>query len=109
MSTTPVSYRSHRVVMTRSGTEPPGDFPEGTVFNNIIAPYWGLHSMNTTKTGGTYHYVTEDRAVVSFMEYGNSMNYGVCYQLILEKDGSFKFQYKAFDENSNIMSPFGLA
>lgn len=89
--------------------EPPGDFPEGTVFNNIIAPYWGLHSMNTTKTGGTYHYVTEDRAVVSFMEYGNSMNYGVCYQLILEKDGSFKFQYKAFDENSNIMSPFGLA
>lgn len=89
--------------------EPPGDFPEGTVFHNIIAPYWGLHSMNTTKTGGTYHYVTEDRAVVSFMEYGNSMNYGVCYQLIMEKDGSFKFQYKGYDENSNIMSAFGLA
>ncbi|TGX83156.1 choice-of-anchor D domain-containing protein [Palleniella muris] len=89
--------------------EPPGDFPAGTVFHNIIAPYWGLHSMNTTKTGGTYHYVTEDRAVVSFMEYGNSMNYGVCYQLIMEKNGSFKFQYKGYDENSNIMSAFGLA
>ncbi len=89
--------------------EPPADFPQGTVFSNIIAPYWGLHSMNTTKTAGTYHYVTEDRAVVSFMEYGNSMNYGVCYQLILEKDGSFKFQYKDYDENSVIMSAFGLA
>ncbi len=89
--------------------EPPGEFPEGTVFHNIIAPYWGLHTMNTTKTGGTYHYVTKDRAVVSFMEYGNSMNYGVCYQLIMEKDGSFKFQYKGYDENANIMSAFGLA
>lgn len=89
--------------------EPPAAFPNETVFTNIIAPYWGLHSMNTTKTAGTYHYVTEDRAVVSFMEYGNSMNYGVCYQLIMEKDGSFKFQYKDFDENSVIMSPFGLA
>ncbi|MDE7115140.1 MAG: choice-of-anchor D domain-containing protein, partial [Muribaculaceae bacterium] len=89
--------------------EPPADFPDGTVFTNIIAPYWGLHSMNTTKTAGTYHYVTDDRAVVSFMEYGNSMNYGVCYQLILEKNGSFKFQYKAYDDNSVILSAFGLA
>ena len=89
--------------------EPPAEFPTGSVFTNIIAPYWGMHSMNTTKTAGTYHYVTEDRAIVSFMEYGNSMNYGVCYQVILEKDGSFKFQYKAYDENSVIMSPFGLA
>lgn len=89
--------------------EPPADFPEGTVFNNIIAPYWGLHSMNTTKTAGTYHYLSDDRAVVSFMEYGNSMNIGVCFQVILEKDGSFKFQYKALDENAAIISPFGLA
>lgn len=89
--------------------EPPAEFPEGSVFTNIIAPYWGLHSMNTTKTAGTYHYVTDDRAVVSFMEYGNSMNYGVCYQLIMEKNGSFKFQYKAYDENAVILSPFGLA
>lgn len=89
--------------------EPPSDFPGGSIYTNIIAPYWGLHTMNTTSTGGTYHYVTDDRAVVSFMEYGNSMNYGVCYQVILEKDGSFKFQYKAYDENSIIYSIFGLA
>ena len=84
--------------------EPPAEFPEGSVYNNMLAPYWGLHTMNTTKTAGTYHYVTEDRAVVSFMEYGNSMNNGVCFQVILEKDGSFKFQYDKFDDNSIIMS-----
>lgn len=89
--------------------EPPGDFPTGSVFTNIIAPYWGLHSMNTTKTAGTYHYVTDDRAVVSWMEYGNSMNYGVCFQLIMEKNGSFKFQYKGHDQDAVIMGPFGLA
>ena len=89
--------------------EPPAKFPSETLYTNIIAPYWGLHTMNTTKTGGTYHYVTDERAVISFMEYGNSMNYGVCYQLILEKDGSFKFQYKGYDENATIMSAFGLA
>ena len=89
--------------------EPPAEFPQGTVYTNIIAPYWGLHSMDQTKTAGTFHYVTEDRAVISFIEYGNSMNMGVDYQLILEKDGSFRFQYKgAFDE-AIIFAPFGLA
>ena len=89
--------------------EPPADFPEGTVYNNIIAPYWGLHSMDQTKTAGTFHYVTDSRAVVSFMEYGNSMNIGVCYQLIIEKDGSFKFQYKGANENAMLFGMFGLA
>lgn len=89
--------------------EPPGDFPAGSVFTNIIAPYWGLHSMDTRKSAGTYHYVDQDRAVVSFMEYGNSMNMGVCFQVILEKDGSFKFQYKALDQNAQLMGAFGLA
>lgn len=89
--------------------EPPADFPEGTVYNNIIAPYWGLHSMGDSNTAGTYHYVTDDRAVVSFMEYGNSMNFGVCFQLIMEKDGSFKFQYKGHGEDAVIYNMFGLA
>ena len=89
--------------------EPPAEFPQGTVYTNIIAPYWGLHSMDQTKTAGTFHYVTEDRAIVSFMEYGNSMNMGVCYQLILEKDGSFRFQYKGASDEAIIFAPFGLA
>ena len=89
--------------------EPPAEFPQGTVYNNLIAPYWGLHSMDQTKTAGTFYYVTDDRAVVSFMEYGNSMNFGVCYQLIMEKDGSFKFQYKGAGEMAIIYGMFGLA
>lgn len=89
--------------------EPPSDFPLGTVYTNIIAPYWGLHSMDQTKTAGTFHYVTNDYAVVSFMEYGNSMNLGVCFQVILYKDGTFKYQYKARDENAIIYNIFGVA
>lgn len=89
--------------------EPPAEFPSGTIYTNIIAPYWGLHTMDTSKTAGTYHYVTEDEAVVSWMEYGNTMNIGVCYQLIMKKDGSFKFQYKAYGEYAIIYGIFGLA
>ena len=89
--------------------EPPADFPEGTVFNNYIAPYWGLHSMDITKTAGTFHYVTDNQAVVSFMEYGNSMNIGVCYQLILNADGSFTFQYKGANDGAVLYGMFGLA
>ena len=89
--------------------EPPADFPRETLFTNIIAPYWGLHSMNTTPGAGTFHKVNEHQAVVSFIEYGNSMNIGVDFQLILNDDGSFKFQYKAHDENAQLMGAFGLA
>lgn len=89
--------------------EPPAEFPEGTIYTNIIAPYWGMHTMDTSKSAGTYHYVTEDQAVISWMEYGNSMNIGVCYQLILKKDGSFKFQYKGYGDYAIIYGIFGMA
>ena len=89
--------------------EPPADFPKGSVYTNILAPYWGLHTMDVNETAGTYHYMTDDEVVVSWMEYGNTMNAGVCFQLIMHKDGSFKFQYKGYDENSIIFNTFGLA
>lgn len=89
--------------------EPPAEFPSGTIYTNIIAPYWGLHTMDTSKSAGTYHYVTEDEVIVSWMEYGNTMNLGVCYQLIMKKDGSFKFQYKGYGEYAIIYGIFGLA
>lgn len=89
--------------------EPPAEFPDATIYTNIIAPYWGMHSMDQTKTAGTYYEVTENRAIVSFMEYGNSMNIGCCFQLILDKDGSFSFAYKAYDDNAQMMGTFGLA
>ena len=89
--------------------EPPAEFPAGTIYTNIIAPYWGLHTCDQSKTAGTYHYVTSDEVIVSWMEYGNSMNSGVCYQLIMKKDGSFKYQYKPFGDYAVIYGVFGLA
>ena len=89
--------------------EPPAEFPKGSVYTNLIAPYWGLHTMDQSKTAGTYHKVTEDEAIVSWMEYGNTMNMGVCYQVIMKKDGSFKFQYKGYGDYAIIYNIFGLA
>ena len=89
--------------------EPPGEFPAGTIYTNIIAPYWGMHTCDQSKTAGTYHYMTENEVVVSWMEYGNSMNVGVCYQIIMKKDGSFKFQYKGCGDYAVIYGIFGLA
>ena len=91
--------------------EPPANFPEDNLYTNIIAPYWGLHSMDETKTAGIFHYADDNRAVVSFKEYGNSMNIGVDFQLVLNADGTFRFVYKA-DSNvpdANIFSAFGVA
>lgn len=89
--------------------EPPGEFPGGTIYTNIIAPYWGMHTCDQSKTAGTYHYMTDNEVVVSWMEYGNTMNLGVCYQLIMKKDGSFKYQYKGYGDYAVIYGIFGLA
>lgn len=91
-----------------SWPDPPEDF-EGSVYDNLIAPYWGMHSMSQTMTAGIYTYATDEYAVVSFTEYNNSMNSGVDYQVIMRKDGSFTFNYKAHSEYSVIFSMFGLA
>lgn len=88
--------------------EPPAEFPAGSIYTNLIAPYWGLHSMDVNSTAGTYFHVTETQAVVSWMEYGNSMNLGICFQLIMNADGTFKFQYKAINENAVWNGLFGM-
>ena len=102
-----VSFSSH--TDENIWPEPPAEFPKGSDYTNVIAPYWGLHSPYQTTTSGTYHYVTEDRVVVSWMEYANSINFEVCFQLIMEKDGTFKFQYKGLSEQSRILGTFGVA
>lgn len=89
--------------------EPPGDFPAGSLYTNIIAPYWGLHTMDQTKTAGTYHLVSDDRVVVSFKEYGNTMNMGVDFQCVINKDGTFQFSYKGDNAYAIIFDTYGLA
>lgn len=89
---------------------PPGTLPTTeTLYTNIIVPFWGAHSMDQTSTAGTYYEFKDDRVVVSFMEYGNTMNRGVCFQAIMYYNGNIKYQYKYADGGGDLMNMFGVA
>lgn len=88
--------------------EPPTALPTTeTFYHNIIAPFWGNHSMGSAWADGTYVKTYEDRVVVSFMNYGNSAMAGMNFQVILFKDGTFKFQYDMSPEGI-MMGVYGL-
>lgn len=88
---------------------PPTELPtDGTFYTNIIAPFWGNHTMDVSTKNGTFYKAEDDHVVVSFIGYGNSMMLGMDFQVILYKDGSYKFQYHLQD--GGVMSGvFGLA
>ena len=88
---------------------PPATFPTTeTFYTNIIAPYWGNHTMDVSTANGTYYKAEADRVIVSYIGYGNSMMMGMDFQLILNRDGSYKFQYHL--QNDGMMNGvFGLA
>lgn len=88
---------------------PPAQLPSTeTFYTNIIAPFWGNHSMGTAEEDGTYYKVEDDHVVVSFVNYGNTMMMGMDYQLLLYKDGRYKFQYHMQD-NGMMIGVFGIA
>ena len=101
------TYRDDQKLMP----EPPAEFPQGSYYDNLIAPYWGHHTLDfESPTAGTYVTKTADRVVVTYTEFGNSLNTGVCFQLIMNSDGSFKFQYNpASADGSIIYNTFGVA
>lgn len=77
---------------------PPAFLPTvNTLYTNIIAPYWGHHSMGEIAVSGTYYLIEEDRIVVSFINYGNSVNNGICFQALIYRNGNIKYQYKFWD------------
>lgn len=89
--------------------EPPAEIPTTeTFYTNIIAPFWGNHTMGTAEDDGTYYKVEDDHVVVSFVNYGNSVMIGMDYQLLLYKDGHYKFQYHLQD-NGMVVGVYGLA
>lgn len=94
---------------TNMWPEPVTAFPKGTIFTNVIAPYWGLHTMSQAKYAGTYFLANENEAIISWIEYGNTMNMNVCFQLILRKNGTFKFQYTGMGAGAVIYNIFGMA
>lgn len=88
---------------------PPTTLPTTeTIFDNLIAPFWGLHSMDETSTAGTFYAFKDDHIVVSFMEYGNTMNRGVCFQVLIYRNGNIKFQYKFADYGGEIQALYGV-
>ncbi len=89
--------------------EPPASIPTtDTFYTNIIAPFWGNHTMGSTSEDGTYYKSYGDYVVVSFVNYGNSVTWGMDFQVILYKDGSYKFQYHLQD-GGQMLGVFGLA
>lgn len=83
--------------------EPPAAIPTtDTFYKNIIAPFWGNHTMGSSSTDGTYIKSYDDHVVVSYINYGNSAMMGMDYQVIINRDGTFKFQYKLQPEGLMI-------
>ncbi len=88
--------------------EPPAGLPTTeTFYTNIIAPFWGNHTMGSTSEDGTYYKAYDDHVVVSFVNYGNSVTWGMDFQLLLYKDGSYKFQYHLQD-GGQLLGVFGI-
>lgn len=82
--------------------EPPAALPTtDTFYKNIIAPFWGNHTMGTPSTDGVYYKAEGDHVVVSFINYGNSAMMGMDFQVLIYKNGTFKFQYKL--QNTGMM------
>ena len=88
--------------------EPPASLPTTeTFYTNIICPFWGNHSMNTPSSDGVYYKAKNDEVIVSYKNYGNTMMQGMNFEVILRKDGSFKFQYNV-DPDGFQLGVFGL-
>ena len=88
--------------------EPPAELPStDTFYKNIICPYWGNHTMNSNTTDGVYYKADDEKAVVSFINYGNSVMLGMDFQVILHKDGTFKFQYQ-LESGGMYIGAYGL-
>lgn len=88
--------------------EPPASLPtKETFYTNIICPFWGNHSMNTPSSDGVYYKAKDDEVIVSYKNYGNTMMQGMNFEVILRKDGTFKFQYNV-DPDGFQLGVFGL-
>lgn len=88
---------------------PPATFPSTeTLYKNLIAPFWGNHTMDAASSAGTYYKAEGDHVVVSFINYGNSAMMGMDFQVLLYKDGSYKFQYH-LEPGGMIIGIYGVA
>lgn len=80
----------------------------GADIHNYLAPFWGYHSPSGTETSGVYYKAEDNRVIVSWIDYGNTLNLGICFQVIMYKNGKFKYQYSLLP-GGNLYSLFGMA
>lgn len=78
-------------------------------YKNFIAPYWGNHTPADTKISGVYYEFQSDKIVVSFIDYNNTLNMGVCYQALLYKDGKIKYQFRLMEGYGTYFGSFGIS
>lgn len=78
-------------------------------YRNFIAPFWGNHSPVESKIAGIYYQTIGDEIIVSYMDYANSSSMGVCFQVILSRNGNIKYQYKLMEEYGIFGGTFGIS
>ncbi len=82
--------------------------PDSTGVNNFIAPYHAFMAF-ASETAGVYYHGTEDKFVITFKDLIDMFGMGdpMSVQLVLYKNGTFKFMYKFHGPNSAWSSQVG--
>ncbi|TRX66560.1 S8 family serine peptidase [Carboxylicivirga sp. M1479] len=100
-----LSFSEHEESFERGGIQVPSE--DGP--NNIIAPMFGFvyNDLYNDKNAGVYYQAFEEEVIVQYQSFtdGFGMSTGpISWQVILRKDGSFKFQYN-FNGHLFSMNP----
>lgn len=102
-----ITFTEYEDLNNLPGPESPIPSPDHR-YHNFIAPYWGNHTPSEAKIAGIYYQSTDDEMIVSFIDYNNSTNLGVCFQAIMSKNGKIKYQYTLMEDYGTFWGTFGI-
>ncbi|HEY4652748.1 MAG TPA: hypothetical protein VIG72_15130, partial [Pontibacter sp.] len=90
-----------------------GRLPADDGLDNLIAPYWSLHSEDyyaPKGEKGVFYKIHDDRVVVEYATYKDMWGMGDAYsfEVIIYKTGVIKFQYKAAGFSRTGMGAIGI-
>lgn len=102
-----ITFTEYEDLNNLPGPESPIPSPDHR-YHNFIAPYWGNHTPSESKIAGVYYQSTDNEMIVSFVDYNNSTNLGVCFQAIMSKNGKIKYQYTLMEDYGTFWGTFGI-
>lgn len=102
-----ITFTEYEDLNNLPGPESPIPSPDHR-YHNFIAPYWGNHTPSESKIAGIYYQATDNEMIVSFVDYSNSTNLGVCFQAIMSKSGKVKYQYTLMEDYGTFWGTFGI-